>query len=134
QNLIWKIWLREKGFKNPDHKVGVRVTRDAGGKVICQSRENVTHNFQHDWVRYEFDMVNPPVTTSEGAHFKAKDLLAVDGAYTLRMTIDGKEYGIWKFEVAGGKLNYTGRTERGVADTMTFVEGGVDAFWYERVK
>lgn len=134
QNLIWKIWLREKGFKNPDHKVDVRITRDAGGKVICQSRDLVTYNFQHDWVRYDIDMVNPPVKTSEGAYFKAKDLLAVDGAYTLRMTIDRKEYGVWKFKVAGGKLNYTGRTERGVADTLTFVEGGVDAFWYERVK
>ena len=48
--------------------------------------------------------------------------------------IDDKEYGVWKFKVEGGKLNYTGRTVRGKADPMTFVEGGKDAWWYGKVK
>jgi hypothetical protein len=133
-NLYWKMWLRERSFKNPDHKVKIEIIRDADRKVICKNRDDVTYSFQHDWVRYEFDMVNPPVKTSSGDYFKAKDLLGVDGAYTLRMTLDGAAYGTWKFKVTGGRPEYTGRTDRGKADPLTFVEGGKDAFWYERVK
>ena len=130
QNLIWKIWLREPAYTKKDHKVRVEVIRDRDKKLICQSRENTTYNFQHEWVRYQFDLVNPPVKTSGGAYFKAKDLLAVDGPYTLKMTIDGNLYGLWKFSINGGKPNYTTRTVRGEADPMTFVEGGKDAWWY----
>ena len=56
------------------------------------------------------------------------------GNYTLTMKLDSNVYGVWKFKVIGGQLNYTGRTERGKADPLTFVEGGRDAWWYERVK
>ena len=131
QNLIWKVFLRERSFKRTSHKVNVEITRDNGNKLICQSRPNTTHSFRNDWVRYDFDMVNPPVKTSGGAYFKAKDLLKVDGGYTLTMKIDGALYGKWKFKVIGGKFNYTGKTVRG-ADPLTFVEGGKDAWWYKR--
>ncbi len=134
QNLLWKIWLREKGFSRPDHKVMVQITRDADKKLVCQSRPEVTHNFSQEWVRYEIEMTWPAARDDYGSYFKARDLLAKDGAYTLKMTIDGKEYGTWKFSVAGGKLVPAGRTVRGTADPLTFVEGGKDAFWYERVK
>jgi hypothetical protein len=133
-SLVWKIWLRERSFKTPDHKIKIEVVRDSDRKVICKNRDDVTFTFQHDWVRYEFDMVDPPVKTSGGEYFRAKDLLAVDGAYTLKMAIDGKEYGTWKFKIAANKPVSAGRTERGKADPLTFVEGGKDAFWYERVK
>ena len=134
QNLIWKVWLREATHTRASHKVRVEIVRDKDKKLICQSRENTSYSFRNDWVRYSFDMVNPPVKTSGGAYFKAKDLLAVDGGYTLTMKIDGAVYGVWKFRVEGGKFNHTGQTVRGTADPMTFVEGGKDAFWYKREK
>jgi hypothetical protein len=134
QLLMWKLWLREKGFGRPNHKVSIQVFRDSDKRMICQNRDDVTFNFSNEWVRYEFDMVWPTVRTQSGAFFKAKDLLANDGAYTLRMAIDGKDYGTWKFSIAGGRFVSTGRTVRGKADPVTFVEGGKDAFWYERAR
>jgi hypothetical protein len=132
QNLVWKIWMRESEYNQKNHNVQVTVTRDQDKKLICQSLENMTQRFQHTWVRYDFDLINPPVKTSGGAYFKAKDLLAVDGPYTLRMMVDGKPYGVWKFNINSGKLNYTGRTVRDKADPMTFIEGGKDAWWYQK--
>ncbi len=132
QNLLWKIWLREPTHERKSHDVRIEIVRDKDKKLICQSRENTSYRFQNDWVRYSFDMVNPPVKTSGGAYFKAQDLLAVDGGYTLTMKIDGAVYGTWKFRVEGGKPSYTGQTVRGTADPLTFVEGGKEAFWYER--
>jgi hypothetical protein len=34
--------------------------------------------------------------------------------------------------IEDGKLNYTGLTVRGKADRLTFIEGGKDAWWYEK--
>jgi len=133
QNLQWKVWLRNKAAENyRDAKVRVEIVRDRDKKLICTSRENTTYSLNPKWVRYAFDMVFPPEQTSYGKYFKAKDLLAVDGAYTLKMTVNGKHYGTWKFSIKGGKPQYTGRTLRGKADPLTFVEGGLDAFWYKK--
>lgn len=133
QSISWKIWLRNKGFEvNKDIKIRIEVTRDKDKKLICTSRERMTHTLRQVWVRYAFDLISPMEGTSGGAYFKAKDLLAVDGAYTLTFKIDGAVYGVWKFNVAGGKLEYTGRTVRGKADPLTFIEGGRDAFWYKK--
>ena len=124
--LQWKIWLRNKSIeKSKRVSIDIRITK--GGKLIAKSRDNTSYNLHQNWVRYAFDMVH-----KNGSIFRAKELLAKDGDYTLKMKVDGKSYGTWKFNVAGGKLSYTGRTVRGKADSLTFVEGGRDAWWYEK--
>lgn len=133
QNLAWKIWLRAEENKSSRKEIRVEVRRDKDGKLVCENRRNTTTSLRSDWVRHSFDLVNPPVKTSGGAYFKAKDLLSVDGGYTLTMTMEGKPYGTWKFRVEGGKLNHTGRTVRDGADPLRFIEGGKDAWWYSKV-
>lgn len=126
--LIWKMWLRNKSTEpSKDAKVTVTLTRDADGKVLCGSREGMSYSLTQNWVRYQFDLVYP----SE-AMFPAADLLSKDGPYTLAVTINGEAYGTWKVEVSDGKLRYKGRAIRGEADPLTFVDGGKDAWWYEK--
>ncbi|MBN1489661.1 MAG: hypothetical protein JXA69_07070 [Phycisphaerae bacterium] len=132
KSLYWKVWLRHKGSGEADAKIKLEVKRDADGTLVCQNREDVSFRLKPDWVRYEFDMIFPPKGTSGGAYFKAKDLLATDGDYTLTIMVNDKPRGTWKFAVKGGKLNYTGRTLREKADPLTFIEGGRDAWWYTR--
>ena len=133
QNLQWKVWLRNDGCEEKDIKVHVEITRDADSDVVCTSRANMTHSVKPDWTRYSFDMVFPEgKDVPFGTYFKAKDLLATDGAYTLTMKIDEKPYGVWKFDVKDNKLQYKGRTVRGEADPLTFIEGGRDAWWYKK--
>jgi hypothetical protein len=132
QSLYWKVWLRHKGAGEADAKIKIEVKRDADGTLVCQNRENTSFRLRPDWVRYEFDMIFPPKGTSGGAYFKAKDLLANDGDYMLTLTVNDKVEGTWKFAVKDGKLNYTGRSLRGKADPLTFMEGGRDAWWYTR--
>jgi hypothetical protein len=135
QNLQWKVWLRNEGCDEKSTKVRVEITRDQDGDLVCTSRANMTHSVQPKWTRIEFDMVFPEgKDVPFGTYFKAKDLLETDGAYTLTMKIDDRTYGVWKFAVEGGKLNYTGRTLRGQADALTFIEGGRDAWWYAKEK
>ena len=125
-----KVWLRMYEHATPkDRKPEMEVKR--GGTLIATTRM-MTITPHQDWNRYEFDLIFPMEGTSGGAYFKAKDLLATDGDYTLTLKLDGQVYGTWKFKVEGGLLNYTGRTLRGSADPLTFVEGGRDAWWYEK--
>jgi hypothetical protein len=135
QSLQWKVWLRNKGCDEKSIKVRIEIRRDQDGELVCTSREHTTNSCQPKWARLEFDMVFPEgKEVPHGTYFKAKDLLNSDGAYTLTMKIDEQLYGTWKFAVEGGKLNYTGRTLRGEADPLTFIEGGRDAWWYAKEK
>jgi hypothetical protein len=133
QNLEWKIWLRNDACGEKDVTIQVEITRDADGDLVCTSRPNTTHSVQPKWERYALDMVFPEgKEVPQGTYFKARDLLEKDGAYTLTMKIDGEAYGTWKFRIEGGKLKYAGRTLRGDADPLTFIEGGRDAWWYAK--
>lgn len=135
QSLQWKVWLRNDGCEEESVKVRIEITRDQDGELVCTSRENTTNSCQPKWTRIEFDMVFPEgKDVPHGTYFKAQDLLATDGAYTLTMKLDDQPYGTWKFAVKDGKLQYTGRTLRGTADPLTFIEGGRDAWWYAKQK
>lgn len=133
QNLQWKVWLRNDACKEKDIKVRIEIVRDSDGAPVCTSRENTTYSVRPEWTRYEFDMVFPEgKEVPHGTYFKAKDLVETDGAYTLTMKIDDQVYGEWKFVIEGGKPKYTGRTLRGEANPLTFIEGGRDAWWYAK--
>ncbi len=134
-SLSFKVWLRHDSadMLTVDYSTRIEITRDKDKKLVCTSRENQTISLHREWNRFEFDMIFPMVKTSGGAYFKAKDLLAVDGSYTLKLTLSGKLYGTWKFGVKGGKLTYGDRTDRGKADPLTFIEGGQDAWWYKKM-
>jgi hypothetical protein len=134
QNLLWKMWLRqqEPGVLRKDAKIDAEVISKKDKTVICNSRDK-SYTIPHDWQRFEFDMAFPEEKkVSYGQYFKAKDILAKDGDYFVKVTINGELYGIWDFSVIGGKFNYTGRTVRGTADPQTFVEGGKEAYWYQK--
>jgi hypothetical protein len=130
QQMQFKVWLRNEGNASRDVKPTLEV-RDSAGKLICTTRK-MTLTLQPEWTRYELDFIFPMEGTSGGAYFKAQDLLAKDGAYTLTLKLDNELRGLWPFSVSGGKLVYTGRALRGSADPLTFIEGGRDAWWYSR--
>jgi len=126
--LYWVIFLRNKGREaSKSVSLEVQVTRDADGAVVCTTRPGMSWSLMREWRSHRLELVRPG-----GVPCAAADLLSRDGAYTLRMTMDGQNYGTWKFNVAGGKLQYTGRTVRGEADPLEFVEGGTNQWWYVR--
>ena len=133
QQLVWKVWLRsgtpgrDQGFK-----VSVVTTPLEKSRLMCTSRPNVTTSVRTEWDRREFDFIHPMQGTSGGAMFYARELLGADGAYTLKMDIDGRHYGTWRFRVQGGRLVKTGRADPATADPLRFIDGGADAWWYCR--
>lgn len=126
--IEWKIWLRTKST-SPEKSVKISIdVKNSAGKVVAMNRSRTNYTLQQQWSRRAFDLVNPKGETI----MQAGQFLSKDGDYTLTMKIDNKLYGTWKFKIAGGKLNYTGRTVRGKENPLTFVEGGRDAWWYEK--
>ncbi|MCD4786419.1 MAG: hypothetical protein K8T10_21550 [Candidatus Eremiobacteraeota bacterium] len=133
RNLVWKVWLRNKGIKKSQSaKVKLEIVRNKDGKRIATNRPRTTYTLQQTWNRFSFDLIHPMKGTGGGAIFKAKELLAKEGAYTLKMAVNGKHYGKWTFNVKGGKLQYAGRADRSKANPVTFIEGGRDAWWYKK--
>lgn len=130
RQLQWKVWLREKAAKSSNKTVKPAVTLSRGGTVIATSRPYTNMTPRQDWMRHEFSLIHPMQGTSGGAMFLASSLLGTDGQYELKLALDNKPYGTWRFSVQNGKLVPHPRTNRGQADPLTFVEGGVDAFWY----
>ncbi len=132
KGLQLKVWLRNKEAANRrDFKPKIKIT-DSSGKLICTSRSGTTLTLHPQWTRYEMDIVDPSEGATPGKYWKAKDLLAKDGVYTLTLTLSDKVWGTWKIKVSGGKFAVSGRALRGSADTLTFIEGGRDAFWFEK--
>ncbi len=130
--LIWKVWLRREETGNRDNvETRIEIVRERDNKVVATSRPDTRQDFSDDWVRYQFDLIHPMQGTSGGAYMKASDLLAQSGKYQLRMSISGAPYGVWRFEIAGGKPVVAGRADRETADPLTYVCGGEDAFWYQ---
>ena len=128
RSINWMVFLHNRGRDaNKDASIQVAVTRDADGAIVATSRPGMSWTLMREWKNYRFELVNP-----NGVVLSASDFLSNDGAYTLRMTLDGQTYGTWKFQVAGGRLQYTGRTVRGAVDQLEFVEGGTDQWWYIR--
>jgi hypothetical protein len=132
EGLQFKVWLRNKAIGEKTVRIKIEI-KDAAGKLLCTSRPDMSQTLTPEWNRFAFDLISPMEGTSGGAYFKAKDLLANDGNYVLRMEMDGQLYAEWPFTVADHKLNYVGRTLRG-SDPLTFIEGGKDAWWYEKKK
>lgn len=131
QSLLFKAWLRHKTVENQVTVVPMLEIK-RGGKLFCTSRENITYRLKKTWNRFEFTLNFPMQGTSGGGYVKARDLLANDGEYTATLLLDGRKQGSWKFSVKGGKLVPHPRADRKTADPLTFVEGGRDAFWYQK--
>jgi hypothetical protein len=129
--LVWKIFLRQQVEDKLllEAVPRVTITRRKGGALVCMSRE-MRMDIPHEWVRFEFDMIFPK--EKYGEYFKAKDLLDTDGEYVLTFTLDGKPVGNWEFSVKDHRIQSAGRTVRGTADPLTFIEGGKDAFWMKK--
>ena len=126
-HIAWKLWLREWEYDPKSRAITVELVRDADKALVAQNSNMLSVTFRHDWIRHDYQLFKP----KDGSLFKGRDLLTRDGGYTLTMRMNGEIFGVWRFTVKGGKPVTAGRAVRGSAAPETFVEGGLDAFWYE---
>jgi hypothetical protein len=137
RELTWKMFLRNVSATEEQKivRVSVEIVRDKDKKLICSAMPTgMTKTLFREWNRFEFKLINPPGHPSGEEFTRATHLLEMDGSYTLTAKIDGQLYGVWKFNVKGGKLEYAGRALQSKADPLTLILGAPGTYWYEKNK
>jgi hypothetical protein len=80
------------------------------------------------------DLLLHPANGDKNSYLKAADLLRADGRYTFRLTVDGKPYGSYPFEVKGGRIQFQGKQIREQTDPaimiVDYLSGGRYSSWW----
>ena len=80
------------------------------------------------------DLLLHPAAADKNTYLKAGELLRVDGRYAVRLTVDGKPYGNYPFEIKTGRIQFQGKQIREKTDPMVmivdYLSGGRYSSWW----
>lgn len=100
--LRFTTWLLGDLVSTSDHTPELRIIKDSNEKPVAESNLNgVVQKLLPEWKRIDFRFVKPKPASGG---YTGRDLLAVDGDYTLVVKINGADYGKYKFSVKGGEI------------------------------
>ena len=98
------------------------------------ARDSGTLRLQPRWLKA--DLLLHPADASKGSYLKAGELLREDGKYAFRLTLDGKRYGDYVFDVKGGRIQFQGKQVSGKTEPMDqlvdYLSGGRYNSWWIR--
>ena len=133
--LRFTTWLRH--MRGVDDKAVVpyelKLINLKGDGLVAEDSGKLS--LQPRWGRA--DLLLKPADASKGSYFKAGELLREDGRYAFRLTLDGKPYGNYVFDVKGGRIQFQGQQIREKTDpTIQIVEhlsgGRYSSWWIKR--
>jgi hypothetical protein len=83
------------------------------------------------------DLLLHPAGGDKNSYLKAGELLRADGRYAFRLTVDGKAYGTYPFEIKQGRIQFQGKQIREKTDPMImivdYMSGGrYNSWWIKR--
>lgn len=131
-SLSFTTWVQDKTGKEGKRSVPyeLKLLRSKDNKVLAE--DTATLRLEPRWLKAEFLL--RPANGDGNSYFKAGELLREDGAYRVRLTIEGKLYGEYAFTVSGGRIQLQGRQVRETTDPMLFivdyVYGGKYTSWW----
>lgn len=80
------------------------------------------------------DLLLRPADNAKGSYLKAAELLREDGRYVFRLSMDGKSYGDYVFDVKGGRIQFQGKQVSGKSEPMDqivdYMSGGRYSSWW----
>ena len=130
-SLRFTTWVRCKCDKN-DRAVTpyeLKLVNLKDGKVIGEDAGSL--RLEPRWQKA--DLLLRPVG-EKNSYLKAAELLRSDGRYAFRLTVDGKPYGNYPFEVKLGKIQFQGKQIREKNDPMDvivdYLSGGRYSSWW----
>jgi hypothetical protein len=118
-SLRFTAWVREKAGHESKRPVPyeAQIVRMRDARVIAGDSGNL--NLAPRW--RQADLSFKAVGGDPNSYFKAEELLHEDGAYRVRLSLDGKPYGAYPFTVQGGKIQLQGAQVRERTDPMAFI-------------
>ena len=95
-------------------------------------QDSGTFRLQPRWLKA--DLLLRPAEADKGSYLKAAELLREDGRYVFRLTLDGKSYGDYAFDVKDGRIQFQGKQVAGKTEPMEhivdYLSGGRYSSWW----
>lgn len=132
--LRFTTWLQQKIGHESKTSVpyDIRLIRLKDGAVLGQ--DTATLNLQPRWLQADFFFQDS--AADKNSHLTAAGLLREDGKYTVRLTLDGKQYGEYPFVVKSGRIQFQGKQIREGTDPLLYItdylSGGRYSSWWIR--
>jgi hypothetical protein len=127
----FEVWLQDKRPIDAGSNTlyDLKLINLKNGKVIGE--ESGRGRFEPHWK--QADLFLHSATDAKKPLLKAEELLREDGRYAFRLTINGKRYGDYPFEVKGGQIQFQGNQIRGKTDPMIAIsDDPSDGWWIKR--
>jgi hypothetical protein len=131
-SLSFTTWVQEKAGHETKRSMPyeMKLVREGDGKVLATDK--ATLRLEPRWLKASFSF------RAEGgdpnSYYKAGELLKADGAYSFRLTLDGKPSGTYPFTVKGGRVQMQGRQLRdggnGLDYITDYMSGGRYTSWW----
>ena len=129
--LKFTTWVQDKAGKQATSLTpyDLKLVSLKDGKVVAEDSGNF--RLEPRWRKADLLLHHPG---NKAAYFKAGELLRADGRYAFRLTMDGKPYGNYPFEVKGGRIQLQGKQIREKTDPMIaivdYLSGGRYTSWW----
>ena len=130
--LRFTVWVQDKGStaSSANTPYDLKLINLKDGRVVAE--ESGRLRLKPHWQKADLSLLSG--SGDKKSYTKAAELLAEDGRYEFRLGIDGKPYGIYPFEVKGGKIQFQGKQIREKTDPMTmivdYLSGGRYSSWW----
>lgn len=129
------VWLRDTGKpRSQAIPIEMKLLRKSDGKLLAMTRPDNAVKLAAEWKRFTLSF-NPVTETGQltnAGEFHASEILKTDGAYVVKLMLDGKPYGEYEFAIKGGQLQPTGRQVRDAANPLQYIEDINNAWWLKR--
>lgn len=130
--LRFTTWFQDRSGKQPTSMTPyeLKLVSLKDGKVIGE--DSGAYRLDPRWQKA--DLLLRPAGGDKNSYLKAGELLRGDGKYAFRLTLDGKPYGSYAFEVKGGRIQLQGKQIREKTDPMIvivdYLSGGRYTSWW----
>ncbi|HKO59949.1 MAG TPA: hypothetical protein VJV03_02215 [Pyrinomonadaceae bacterium] len=130
--LKFTTWVQDKSGKPTTTLTpyDLKLVSLKDGKVVGE--DSGAYKLEPRWQKA--DMLLRPAGADKNTYLRAGDFLKTDGRYAFRLTLDGKPYGTYPFEVKGGRIQLQGRQIREKTDPMIaivdYLSGGRYTSWW----
>jgi hypothetical protein len=118
-SLKFTTWLQDKtgGGAKKATPYETRLVRIPDDRLLAE--DSGTLRLEPRWLKADFLL--RPAGGSKGQFFQAAGILGQDGAYAIRLHLDGMLYGEYPFEVRDGRIQFQGRQVREKTDPLLYI-------------
>lgn len=130
------VWLRDTGKpRTTAVPIAMKLIRKSDSRVMAMTRPDNAVKLATEWKRFtlSFNPVNEEGQLTNAGEFHASEILKTDGAYVVKLTLDGKPYGEYEFVIKGGQIQAQGRQLRDANNPLQQLED-INNVWYLKRK